>query len=104
MSIAVTNEPIYGGHDELSSRDQTRPLRVCMITYSFYETDNRVMRYAETLARRGDFVEVFALQREDLPAYEVLDGVHLHRIQHREVNEKGRFTYLTRILQFMMRA
>src|ERR1700760_1556729 len=80
------------------------PLRVCMIAYSFYETDNRVMRYAETLAKRGDYVEVLALQREKLPEYEVLNDGHVHRIQHREVNEKGRFTYLTRILQFMMRA
>jgi glycosyltransferase involved in cell wall biosynthesis len=75
-----------------------------MIAYSFYETDNRVMRYAETLAKRGDYVEVFALQREGLPEYEFLDGVHVHRLQRREVNEKGRFTYLNRILQFLMRA
>ena len=75
-----------------------------MIAYSFYETDNRVMRYAETLAKRGDYVEVFALQREGLAEYQFLDGVHLYRLQRREVNEKGRFTYLSRILQFLMRA
>ena len=34
-----------------------------MITHSFYESDNRVIRYAETLAQRGDSVEVFALRR-----------------------------------------
>jgi glycosyltransferase involved in cell wall biosynthesis len=75
-----------------------------MISYSFYETDNRVMRYAETLAKRGDHVEVFALQRESLPREEVLDGVHLFRLQRRELNEKGRFSYLFRILQFLLRA
>ena len=37
------------------------PKRVCMIVYSNYENDNRVMRYAEELARRGDTVEVLAL-------------------------------------------
>jgi glycosyltransferase involved in cell wall biosynthesis len=104
MSIAVTREPVSGGHGDLSAGGQTRPLRVCMIAYSFYETDNRVMRYAETLAKRGDHVEVFALQRDGLPQYEVLDGVHVYRLQRREVNEKGRLTYLTRIVQFLTRA
>ena len=104
MSIAVTREPLCGGPSNLNPGAEIRPLRVCMIAYSFYETDNRVMRYAETLAKRGDHVEVFALQREGLPDYEVLDGVHVYRLQRREVNEQGRFTYLTRILQFLTRA
>ncbi len=81
-----------------------RPLRVCMIAYSFYETDNRVMRYAETLARRGDHVDVLALQRDRLPREEVLDGVYVSRLQRREVNEKGKFSYLGRIAQFLIRA
>lgn len=83
---------------------QRKPMRVCMIAYSFYETDNRVMRYAETLARRGDHVEVLALQRDRLPRDEVLDGVHVSRLQRREVNEKGKFSYLGRITQFLFRA
>jgi glycosyltransferase involved in cell wall biosynthesis len=75
-----------------------------MITYSFYETDNRVMRYAETLAKRGDHVDVLALQRDGLPKQEQLDGVNLFRLQRREVNEKGRLSYALRIVQFMFRA
>ena len=86
------------------TRAQRGSLRVCMIAYSFYETDNRVMRYAETLARRGDHVDVLALQRESLPREEVLDGVHVSRLQRREVNEKGKFSYLGRIAQFLFRA
>jgi glycosyltransferase involved in cell wall biosynthesis len=81
-----------------------KPLRVCMVSYSFYENDNRVMRYAETLAQRGDYVEVFALRREELPRDEILHGVHVHRIQSRTINEKGRFSYLGRIVQFLFRA
>jgi glycosyltransferase involved in cell wall biosynthesis len=104
MGIAVTKESISGPPNNLATGERTRPLRVCMIAYSFYETDNRVMRYAETLAKRGDHVEVLALQREGLPEQEVLDDVKVFRLQRREVNEKGRFTYLARILQFMMRA
>jgi glycosyltransferase involved in cell wall biosynthesis len=86
-------------------RDTTRKsLRVCMVSYSFYERDNRVMRYAETLAQRGDHVTVFALLRDDGPREEVLNGVHVHRLQSRQVNEKSRFSYLGRILQFLFRA
>ena len=58
--------------------------RVCMITHSFYESDNRVIRYAETLAQRGDAVEVLALRRSpELPGEEVIAGVKVIRIQDR---------------------
>ena len=30
-----------------------RPLKICHLAYTFYECDNRVMRYAESLAGRG---------------------------------------------------
>jgi glycosyltransferase involved in cell wall biosynthesis len=88
----------------LQSGSSRKPLRVCMVSYSFYENDNRVMRYAETLARRGDYVDVFALQRGEGPREEFLNGVHLHRLQSRKKDEKNRFSYLGRILQFMLRA
>jgi glycosyltransferase involved in cell wall biosynthesis len=55
-----------------------------MITHSFYESDNRVIRYAETLARRGDTVEVLALRRSaEMPAEETIAGVKVFRIQDR---------------------
>lgn len=106
MALTATRQ--YTSEDcatiPLESQIRSKPLRVCMIAYSFYETDNRVMRYAETLAKRGDDVEVFALQREGSLRREVLDGVKLHRLQRRELNERGRFSYLGRIMQFMFRA
>ncbi len=98
---ARVSETSIGATEKL---EPAKTLRVCMIAYSFYETDNRVMRYAETLAKRGDHVEVFALQRDGMPRQEVLDGVNLFRLQRREVNEKGRFSYLSRIMQFLFRA
>ncbi len=88
---------------QLSSVSRT-PLRIGMVSYSFYENDNRVMRYAETLAKRGDYVEVFALQREGSPLEETLNGVHVHRLQGRLVNEKSVFSFVSRILQFLFRA
>lgn len=106
MSIAATKECLSENPPGPAAHPHERraPLRVCMIAYSFYETDNRVMRYAETLARRGDHVDVLALQRDCQPREEVLDGVHLFRLQRREVNEKGKLSYLARIAQFLFRA
>ncbi|HUN60370.1 MAG TPA: glycosyltransferase [Candidatus Sulfotelmatobacter sp.] len=75
-----------------------------MVTYSFYETDSRVMRYAEALAGRGDDVEVFALRGPGAPRTETMNGVQVHRLQERSFNEKSRFTYAWRILLFLLRA
>jgi glycosyltransferase involved in cell wall biosynthesis len=79
-------------------------MRVCMVTYSFYETDSRVMRYAEALTQRGDDVEVFALGKPETPRNEVIYGVKVHRLQGRVFNEKNRFTFLWRVSTFLMRA
>ena len=104
MSVAARKESLLASPTGIATNAQRPPLRVCMVAYSFYETDNRVMRYAETLAQRGDHVDVLALRRHDLPREEILDGIHLFRLQRRELNEKGRFSYLARITQFLFRA
>jgi glycosyltransferase involved in cell wall biosynthesis len=85
-------------------RPAHRRLRVAMVSYSFYETDNRVLRYASTLAKRGDHVDVFALRREGKPAEELMEGVHVHRLQGRILNEKSQISYAWRICQFLVRA
>jgi glycosyltransferase involved in cell wall biosynthesis len=81
-----------------------KPMKVCMVAYAFYETDNRVRRYAEALAKRGDYVEAVSLRREGLPAFEVISGVRVHRIQPRQINEKGKFTHVWRLVQFFLRS
>ena len=81
-----------------------RPLHICMVAYTFYENDNRVMRYAETLAQEGHDVEVLALQDGRYPAEEVMCGVKVMRLQAREKTEKSRFSYLWPIMSFLMRA
>lgn len=75
-------------------------MRVCMLAYTFYEFDNRVRRYAETLARRGDSVDVIALRYRSTPKTELINNVRVFRIQERIVNETGRLTYFFRILRF----
>jgi glycosyltransferase involved in cell wall biosynthesis len=75
-----------------------------MVAYSFYEGDNRVRRYAETLARRGDRVDVVSLRQNGQAPRGIINGVHVFRIQRRVVNEKTKFSYLGRLLLFFMRS
>ncbi len=75
---------------------------ICMLAYTFYESDNRVMRYAEALAKRGDRVDVIALRAKDAPASEILRGVQVYRIQGREINEKYRHSYAFRLVRFLI--
>ena len=46
-----------------------------MVAYTFYETDSRVIRYAESLVQRGDQVDVFSLGKAGASAKETLRGV-----------------------------
>ncbi|MGC8490561.1 MAG: glycosyltransferase [Syntrophobacteraceae bacterium] len=79
-------------------------IRVCMPAYSFYDTDNRIIRYAETLVKRGDQVDVIALKEPGKPDWDVLNGVRVFRIQERIPNEKGKLDYLGRLLKFFFRS
>lgn len=85
-----------------SSSPARRPLRVCMVTHSIYETDNRVMRYAESLAKRGDVVEIFCLKQRQTDDNEMMiNGVTIHRIQTRAGRSEQRsLDYLLPILRF----
>ena len=77
--------------------------RVCMLAYSDYEADGRVRRYAETLARRGDSVDVITLSKGSAPLGETsISGVTVHRIQDREPNERSKWTYASRLLRFLV--
>lgn len=83
-------------------RKEKPPTRICMPVYSFYESDNRVMRYAETLARRGNNIDVIALRKDGQSFHDELRGVNVYRIQKRKKDEKGKFSYLYRILKFII--
>jgi glycosyltransferase involved in cell wall biosynthesis len=79
-------------------------MNVCMLTYSFYESDNRVRRYAETLVRRGESVDVISLRRKGQGVHNELNGVRIFRLQERVRDERGRSAYLFRILKFFCRS
>jgi glycosyltransferase involved in cell wall biosynthesis len=75
-----------------------------MISHSVYEGDYRVMRYAETLAQRGDSVEIFALRRRpDIPKEEIVSGVKVYRIQDRfSKSIRTKTQYLATLLRFLL--
>ena len=75
-------------------------MNICHLAYTFYESDNRVRRYAESLVERGDTVDVIALRKKGLPYNEKINGVNIFRIQGRTVNERGKLTYFYRVLKF----
>jgi len=89
------------GEEQRTGR-AARPKRVCMVVYSSYESDNRVMRYAEELAKRGDSVEVLALRGERATGSgRTINGVRVCGIQRRtRKNEKTRSSYLWPVLKF----
>src|SRR5580693_1601275 len=77
--------------------------KVCMLVHNTYETDNRVRRYAEALAKRGDQVEVIALTGGTGPMVsEEINGVTVFRVQNRVRNERGKWTYAWRLMRFLL--
>ena len=80
-------------------------MRVCMVAYSFYETDNRVMRYAEALIARGDTVDVIALRQPGRPLFVRYRGVEVYRIQTRNKDEdSGKLHYLFELFRFLIKS
>jgi len=79
-------------------------MKVCHVVYAFYETDTRVRMYAEALAERGEHVDVISLRKPGHAEYGLIDGVHVHRIQTRVVNERGKATFLYRLLKFFVKS
>ncbi len=74
--------------------------KACMLAYSFYENDGRVRRYAETLVRNGYHVDAVTLRKDEQSRYDVVKGVRVCRIQGRVRDEKGKFSYLYRLIKF----
>jgi glycosyltransferase involved in cell wall biosynthesis len=74
-----------------------------MLAYSTYESDNRVRRYAEALAKRGDRVDVIAISGKNSPEKsQKLMGVTPFRIQYRERNERHQLSYAWRWMRFVL--
>ena len=86
-----------------ASRNTRR--RICMVAYSGYETDGRVRRYAEALARRGDIVDVIALEHlNGKQKISTLNGVTVYHIQRRDRNKSGHWSFASQMLCFLFRS
>jgi glycosyltransferase involved in cell wall biosynthesis len=71
-----------------------------MLAYSFYEEDSRIRRYAEALVKRGEQVDAISLGHKGSAPFEVIEGVRVFRIQTRRIDEKGKLSYLLKLLLF----
>ena len=80
-------------------------MKVCMLAYTFYENDNRVRRYAETLVEQGAEVDVISLKKLASEAsYSTLEGVNIFRVQKRIHDEKGKLDFIIRLTLFFIRS
>lgn len=75
-------------------------MKICMISYSFYDFDPRVRRAAESLSERGDHVDVICLSRRNQSKRSYLNGVNIYRIKKRTLNEKRKIDYILRLFSF----
>ena len=77
--------------------------KICMVAHSAYEVDNRIRRYAEALAKRGDQVDVIALAEGNAKlGTQVISGVNVFRVQYRDHNEKSKWTFFRNLLRFFL--
>jgi glycosyltransferase involved in cell wall biosynthesis len=89
--------------DKLPPAERNTRKKICMVAYTPYETDNRVRRYAETLVKRGDQVDVIAISGEKSgPPEQEIKGVTVYRVQHRKHNERSKWTYAWRLSRFLV--
>jgi len=79
-------------------------MKICMISYSVYELDNRVHRYGESLTRAGHQVDVICLGRQCEMKKGRYDRTNLYRIQCRKFDEKGPISYLILFMRFLIKA
>ncbi len=96
MDMRTPKNPRNDGHGKDSI------MRVCVLAYTYYEGDNRVRRYAEALAKRGDTVDVVACGQAGQPSRARIAGVDVYRIQNRRIDEKGHLDYLIKIILFLI--
>lgn len=91
----------------LQPRQARPPRQVVMLSHSFYTGDNRVRRYAEALAKRGDEVRVLSLGNDEevkSRRWATLRGVNYLCLQSRETLEGNKWEHGWRLLQFMVKA
>ena len=87
-------------------RPTRNPKNICMLAFTSYQGDARVVRYAQTLRRRGDHVDVIAYAPQaGVLGEDDIDGVKLFKIQRRYHHRKeGAVPYLLPLIEFFLRS
>lgn len=78
-------------------------MNICMVAYSFYETDFRIRKYSEALVERGDKVDVIGLGKKDQNSADKINGVNIIRIQNRNVLEESQGMYFLKFMYFFLK-
>ncbi len=79
-------------------------MTAAILAYKFFESNPRVIWYANCLRTKGLNVDSFCLGQNGQPKKIELNGVKINRIQKRSRNEKNKFIYLFRTMNFGLRA
>lgn len=79
-------------------------LRICMIAYSEYVSDARIRREAESLAQRGDSVDLICLPHQRLVRRSVLRGVRILPVNMKRYRGSSTYRYLLSYLRFFSKA
>jgi len=79
-------------------------MNVCMIAYTVYEMDSRLLCYAKALAELGHSVEVIAVNGGNSLAAPEIERVCVYRLQNPKYTGKARLLHLYRLLTFFCRA
>ncbi|MBN2415901.1 glycosyltransferase family 4 protein [bacterium] len=74
-------------------------MRVCMVSYSVYQFDNRVHRYGSSLIDAGHQVDVLSLGFSGT-GRTMYHGAVVYQLQWRRIDEKGPLSYLIKLLTF----
>ncbi len=85
------------------NKGQTAPSkRVCMVVLAYYPlAETRVQREAEALLANGYGVDVISLKLPHEPSYEVVRGVHVHRLPMGRRIQRNFTTLLAEYLRFL---
>jgi len=78
--------------------------KICMIAYTFYQSDPRVRREAEALVSRGDSVDFICVRDPKHPAADGLMGVRLLPLSVGRYQGSSTFRYLLIYLSFLVRS
>jgi glycosyltransferase involved in cell wall biosynthesis len=86
--------PALRGTASAGHKPRLRPGRMAVVLYSYYLTDPRPRRETEALVEAGMEADVICLRREGEPAFEVVNGVNIHRVSlSRRRGGKGNYIW-----------